>query len=50
MSTFWLNSGGNLVALKSFASTLAAIRVIGRRRDVLFRDKYVLRAISRYAM
>ena len=27
MSTFWLNSGGNLVALKSFWSTVAAMVV-----------------------
>lgn len=45
MSTFWLNSGGNLVARKSFASTLLAMT---KRVDVEMEDgpKYLFSSIT----
>lgn len=38
MSTFWLNSGGNLVLLRSFASTPVAM--MGRMLDMVCRLRY----------
>lgn len=38
MSTFWLNSGGNLVLLRSFASTPVAM--MGRMLDMGCRLRY----------